>query len=206
MFLDTLAPELPFGARLVLANRWLFGGLLNWSFEQLPALAAMTRTTTAVTMTEAGVKENVLPVRASAVANFRIHPRDRIVDVVDHVRETIADPRVRLEVVTRSPPREASPVSPVGADSFVALQRTIRSVFPKTVVVPYLVIGGTDGRHYYRISDNVYRFGPYVMGSEALKLAHGTNERIAAGNLMRGVRFYRQLLIDSAGPAQSSSE
>jgi carboxypeptidase PM20D1 len=205
-FLDTLAPELPFAARLVLANRWLFGGLLNRGFGELPPFAAMTRTTTAVTMVEAGVKENVLPVRASAVVNLRIHPRDSVDGVVDHVRETIDDPRVRLQLGLRTPPREPSPASPPDAEAFVALQRTIRSVFPDTVVAPYLVLGGTDGRHYYRISDNVFRFGPYVMGGDALKLAHGTNERITTANLMSGVRFFRQLLLDSAASLQSSSE
>lgn len=205
-FLDALAPELPFRARLVLANRWLFGGLLEWGFRQLPPLAAMTRTTTAVTIFDAGVKENVLPIRANAVANFRIHPRDRIEDVVEHVRRTVADERVRLQVGMRSQPREPSPVSPVGAAAFVALQRTIRTVFPEAIVAPYLVVGGTDARHYARLTENVYRFSPYVMGADAMKLAHGTNEHIRLGNLTRGVRFFRQLLRDAAGPAQPSSE
>ena len=206
LFLDALAPELPFAPRLVLANRWLFDGVLAWGFQRLPPLAAMARTTTAVTMFEAGVKSNVLPVRASAVANFRIHPRDDVDDVLAHVRDVVDDERVKIEIVKRTPPREPSPVSPVGSETFVALQRTIRSLFPNAIVVPYLVLGGTDARHYARLSDNVYRFSPYRMGTEALELAHGTNERIEVANLKRGVRFYRQLLLDSAGPPQVSSE
>lgn len=206
IFLDTLAPELPFLARLALANRWLFGGLLRWGFTQSPPLAAMTRTTTAVTLFDAGVKENVLPVSASAVVNFRIHPRDRVDDVVAHVRRVVDDERVQIEVGQRTPPREPSPASPVDTGVFGDLQRSIRSVFPEVVVVPYLVVGGTDARHFYRVSDNVYRFGPYVMGSEALKLAHGTNERITSENLVRGVRFFRKLLIDRAGFTYPSSE
>ena len=75
-----------------------------------------------------------------------------------------------------------------------------------TIVTPYLVVGGTDSRHYYRISDNVYRFGPFILGRETMRLAHGTNERISVDNLVNAVRFYRQLLITSAGPDQPSSE
>jgi len=162
-------------------------------------------------MFESGVKENVLPVRASAVANFRIHPRDRVEDVVDHVRRVVDDDRVRLELALRTPPRNPSAVSPVGAESFVALRRTIRSVFPDAIVVPYLVPGGTDSRHFGPICDNIYRFLPFEMGAEAVELAHGTDEHILGMNLINGVLFYRQLLLDSvaqapSGAAQPSSE
>ena len=39
-----------------------------------------------------------------------------------------------------------------------------------------------------------------------MKLAHGTDERIGSENLARGIRFFRQLLLDAAGAPQSSSE
>jgi carboxypeptidase PM20D1 len=213
-FLDALAPELPFTARLVLANRWLFGGLIRWGFLREPALAAMIRTTTAATMMESGVKENVIPVEANAIVNFRIHPRDRVEDVVEHVRRTIDDDDILLRRGVRSEPREPSPISPVESGAFATLERTIRSVFPDVIVVPYLVPGGTDARHYHPLTANVYRFGPYVMGKGTIESVHGTDERIDQTNLLRGVRFYRQLLIDGAGAAvpgggngaQSSSE
>jgi carboxypeptidase PM20D1 len=166
----------------------------------------MLRTTTAVTLFRAGVKENVLPIEATAAVNFRIHPRDSIEVVTKHVRETIADERIRLQVGLRTPPRQPSPVSPLDAPSWTGFSRTIRSVFPDAVVVPYLVVGGTDARHYGIVTENIYRFEPYVLGAEATRMAHGTNERMTAENLGRAVRFYRQLLLDGAGPAQPSSE
>jgi carboxypeptidase PM20D1 len=192
LFLDSLAPELPFSARVVLANRWLFGPLLVAGFSRVPFLDAMMRTTTAVTIFQSGVKENVLPIRASAVVNFRIHPEDDIDTVVRHVRSTIDDDRIVIQVGVRSTPRNPSPVSPVDSEAFDGLARTIRSVFPGTVVVPYLVVGGTDARHYQRVSDHVYRFAPFAYGRESLTLAHGTNERITIKNLVGGVRFYTE--------------
>jgi carboxypeptidase PM20D1 len=201
LFLDTLAPELGFRARVVLANRWLFGPLLPWAFSRLPVMDAMQRTTTAVTIFQSGVKENVLPTQARAVANFRIHPSDTVESVVDHVRDTIDDERIALQVGVRSPPQEPSPVSPVDSKGFTTLERTIRAVFPGTAVVPYLVLGGTDARHYQRLSDDVYRFLPFVFGPEALRLAHGSNERISIDNLAGGVRFYVRLLRAGAGAA-----
>jgi carboxypeptidase PM20D1 len=160
----------------------------------------MMRTTTAVTIFEAGVKENVLPARARAVVNFRIHPNDSIDSVVVHVRNSVDDPRIELQVGGRSKPREPSPVSPVDSEGFLGLSRTIRSVFPEAAVLPYLVIGGTDARHYYRLTDQVYRFGPYVYGRDSLLLPHGTNERISVENLVRGVQFYVERMRVGAGP------
>jgi carboxypeptidase PM20D1 len=199
LFLDTLAPELPFPARAVLANRWLFGPLLPLAFARAPALDAMVRSTTAVTIFEAGVKENVLPARARAVVNFRIHPDDDIETIREHVRRTVDDDRIELQVGVRTPPRNPSPVSPVDSEAYTTLARAIRSVFPDTVVVPYLLVGGSDARHYYRVSDDVYRFLPFSYGPESIRLAHGTNERISIENLEQGVRFYVQLLRTAAG-------
>ena len=201
LFLDYLAPELPFPARIVLANRWLFGPALRYGFSRQPALDAMLRTTTAVTIFEGGVKENVLPKRARAVANFRIHQKDTIDAVVRHVRRTIDDERIRLHVDVRTAPRNPSVVSPVDSEAFLGLARTIREVFPGVAAVPYLVLGGTDARHYHAVSENVYRFGPYVFGRDALRLAHGTDERITAENLVGAVRFYVRLIRNAAGPS-----
>jgi carboxypeptidase PM20D1 len=199
VFLDHLAPELPFWARVVLANRWLFGPALRVGFSRVPPLDAMQRTTTAVTIFQAGVKANVLPIRARAIANFRIHPRDSVETVTAHVRRTLDDERVRLHVGVRTPPRNPSPVSPVDGEAFATIQRSVREVFPDAAVVPYLVVGGTDGRHYHLLTDGVYRLSPFVFGRETLRLVHGTDERISAENLARGVRFFERLLRNGAG-------
>jgi len=47
------------------------------------------------------------------------------------------------------------------------------------------------------VGENVYRFLPFRVGGEALRLAHGVNERIEVRNLVNAVRFYRMLLRDA---------
>ncbi len=199
LFLDTLAPELGFVERIALANRWLFGPLIPLFFSRVPPLDAMIRTTTAVTIFQAGVKENVLPSSARVVANFRIHPNDSVESVTQHVRRTIADERIELQVGVRNAPRAPSRMSPVDTQGYDTIRRTIRAVFPGTVVVPYLVVGGTDARHYDRLSDEVYRFAPFVFGRDSMQLAHGTNEHISIDNLVGGVTFYDRLIRVGAG-------
>ncbi|NOQ15406.1 MAG: M20/M25/M40 family metallo-hydrolase, partial [Methyloprofundus sp.] len=87
---DFIGPEMGFAKRILFANRWLFGDLIISILEEKKTTAAMVRTTTAVTMVSGGVKENVLPSQASAVANFRILPGSSSKDVLNHARKVIA--------------------------------------------------------------------------------------------------------------------
>ena len=71
-----VSEDMPFGYRFLFANRWLFGGVLDSQLSSTPVINAMIRTTTAPTMLNGSVKSNVLPIEATALINFRLHPRD----------------------------------------------------------------------------------------------------------------------------------
>jgi carboxypeptidase PM20D1 len=193
--LDFLAPEMPFGQRLFVANRWLFGSLIERQFGTTPEGDAMLRTTTAATIFQAGVRENVLPTSARAVVNFRIMPGDSKDSVVEHVRRTVDDPRVEVRLLGDF--TEPTPVSDVESDAFARLQRTIEQVFPHVIVAPYLAVVRTDSRYYVDLSSNVYRFGPLEVNSEDLARIHGTDERVPVAGLADMVRFYVQLIRNS---------
>ena len=57
---------------------------------------ATVRTTTALTIFNAGDKDNVLPGNAEATVNFRLIPGDTQASVTDHVRRTIANDRISI--------------------------------------------------------------------------------------------------------------
>src|SRR2546425_214597 len=179
------------------ANRWLFGGLIAGRLGATPEGNAMLRTTTAPTMLQAGVKDNVLPSSARGVVNFRILPGDTPDMVLAHVRATIRDPRVdvrRYESFLSQP----SPVSDVGSPHFRLLERTIRQVAPDAIVVPWLVVGGTDARQYTGLTPDVYRFSAARMGPGDLERVHGTNERLAVASYVQVVKFYVLLVRNAA--------
>jgi carboxypeptidase PM20D1 len=196
--LDYLGPELPFARRLVLANLWLFQPLVEWQMGQTPQTNAVIRTTTAATIFEAGVKENILPVAARAVVNFRILPGDTVDGVVEHVRTVVDDPRISLRVLGGD--NNPTTLSDPDAPAFAQLSRTIRAVFPGTVVIPFLALGATDARHYTALTPNVYRFVPLRVGPQDLARVHGTNERIAVRDFVDMIRFYAELLRLPPGP------
>ena len=80
------------------------------------------------------------------------------------------------------------------APEFRILEKTIGQLFPSAVPVPFLMIGGTDTRHYEGLTRNVYRFNPIVATNELVSGAHGTNERVRADDFVRAARFFAQLI------------
>jgi carboxypeptidase PM20D1 len=194
---DYLGPELPFGQRLVVANRWLFGRLLASRFGGTPYGNAMLRTTTAPTVFQAGVKENVLPSTARALVNFRILPGDSVGSVLAHVRETVHDTRINVAPYQTSV-AEPSPVTSVNGEPFQLLSRSIRQAVPGVIVTPWLVVAGTDSRHYITLTPNVLRFVGATIGNDDLRRIHGTDERIGVGDYVNVVRVYVQLLRNAA--------
>jgi carboxypeptidase PM20D1 len=195
---ETIAPELGGFQRVALSNLWLFGPLVQRQLEQGASTNAMLRTTTALTIVGGGNKDNVIPAEAQATVNFRLLPGDTRDAVMDHVRKDTGE---HFELSALPGSAEASPVSPTQSASYQLIHRTVRSLFPGTIVAPGLMIGATDSRYFAAISDHVYRFSPVRARPQDLPRFHGTNERISTANLGELVRFYHQLLRNLNAPA-----
>lgn len=193
---DTIAPEMSGLNRILLSNLWLFGPLVKSRMEQGASTNAMLRTTTALTVVHAGNKENVLPGRADALVNFRILPGDTTEGVTAHVKAVVANDAV--SVAKNGFFSEPTPISPSTAPSYRLINRSIRELFPGTVVSPGLMIAATDSRHMAAIADNIYRFSPVRAKSEDLPRFHGTNERISIANHVELIGFYHRLLVNAA--------
>jgi carboxypeptidase PM20D1 len=198
-FFAWAAPEMRFGPKLALANTWVMGPLVRRMLAKSPTLGAAIRTTTAVTVFHAGVKDNVVPATATATVNFRVLPGDTTDDVIEHARRAIDDARIVIEPQVGSR-TEPSKVSRVDTPAFRLLATTVREVFPGTVVAPSLVLGATDGRYYGKVADDVYRFAPFRLMGADIKRIHGKDERLAVASLADGVRFYRRLVERAVGP------
>jgi carboxypeptidase PM20D1 len=194
---DTLAPEMKGFNRVVLSNLWLFRPLLLREFEKTGPSEATIRTTTALTIFNAGDKDNVLPGNAEATVNFRLIPGDTQASVTDHVRRTIGNDKISIEPFAGNidPP----PVTATSSEPYRALNRTIREIFPDAIVAPGLMVAGTDSRHYTGISDTILRFTPVRANADDLKRFHGTNERLSIAGYADMIRFYRRLIENTAG-------
>src|SRR5437667_8875965 len=193
----TLAPEMSGFNRVVLSNLWLFKPLLLREFEKSGATEAMVRTTTALTIFNAGDKDNVLPGHAAATVNFRLLPGDTQASVVDHVRSTVNNDSISVDPFPGN--TDPPPVTGTASPSFNMLNRTIREIFPDVVVAPGLMVAATDSRHYTEVTDKIFRFSPVRANLDDLKRFHGTNERLSIEGYADMIRFYRRLIENTAG-------
>lgn len=200
--LDAFAPAMPFGRKLVFANLWLFKPLVTQIMQTNPGTAAQIQTTIAPTMLKAGVKENVLPPEAEGVINFRLHPRDTMKGVVEHVTHAVDDKDVKIEVLPGA--REASRVSNMRGPAYELLHKIVAESFPDALIAPNLTVAGTDSRHYLPLTDNVFRFVPLRVTADELAGFHATNERVRVKALGEAIGFYRALMQNLDDPALDS--
>ena len=200
---ETVAPEMGGFGRVALSNLRLFAPVVQAQLEKGAATNAMLRTTTALTIVNAGNKDNVIPGVAEATVNFRLLPGDTQENVMRHVKAATNIERFgeRFELTALPGGSEPSPVSPTRSASYQLINRTVRSLFPEVIVAPGLMVAATDARHFSALSDHIYRFSPVRARPEDLKLFHGTDERISTANLVELVRFYHQLLRGASEPA-----
>jgi carboxypeptidase PM20D1 len=169
--------------------------VIIWQLSYAPTTNALVRTTTAVTIFQAGSKDNVLPHQARAAVNFRILPGDRVQDVIDHAKKVINDPRIEI-LAKQDFSMEPSPVSEMDSKSFSRLEKAISSSFTDAIVSPGLVLGGTDCRHYVPLSRCCYRFSPIRLNPSDLRRVHGTDERMTVENYAQAVAFYQTLIAE----------
>ncbi len=192
--LGQLGREMPLGARAMMANLWLTRPLVVRMMARSPVTNASLRTTTAPTMFQGSPKENVLPIRAQAIVNFRIIPGETPETVVQHVRSVVDDAAVVVTIVgAPSPP---SPVSSTTSAAYRILARDIAVLQPDAIVAPSLVVAATDSRQYAGYAKDVYRFLPVQIGPTDLERIHGTNERIGIRDYAHGVAFMTLLIAD----------
>ena len=195
---EAIGNRLPFTQRMIYANRWMTDRLFKYALISDTETAAMVRTTIAPTMLQAGIKDNVLPTRASAVVNFRLLPGDTKESVIDYVRSVINDERVRIEPYSETLKAEPSSVSSTNTPYYRAIQQSVMDSFRDVYVAPYLVIGATDSRHFAPVTNNIFRFAPFRMDISDMEKIHGINERVSISSYTNSINFYSHLIRMSA--------
>jgi len=190
-------PEMTPAFKAVFANLWLSGRLIKKQLSAAPASNALLRTTTAPTIVQAGLQENVLPTRARATINFRIIPGETAESVLERVRALVGDEYLQVRLKSGGIHSDPTPVASTEGFGYQVLSRTIKEVFPEVVVAPNVTIGATDARHYTEVSDNQYRFLPLQLEQSDLSRIHGSNERVAVDQYKRAIRWYEQLIRNS---------
>ncbi len=189
--LEGVAPYVDQPMKFIFNNLWLTGGLVSYQMSSDRVSTGFVRTTTALTMINAGVKENVIPQRAQAKINFRLLPGDTPEYVVKTIRNIIDDDNIEI---TYQNWNEAPPVADYVGSGFKVMQKATLAVYPEAVVVPSLLFGATDTRHYVGLVDNMYRYHGVVMASSQAKSIHGTDEYISIDSFNKSIAIAKKIM------------
>lgn len=187
-----LGTELPFVQRMAMANQWLFKSLIISQYEKSPQSAAMVRTTMVPTIIHAGVKDNVVPTVAKATVNFRLLPGDQSEEVIQSVKEKIADERVKIKRLNMN--AEATPVTSANGSGYTMTERAIKRSLTETITAPFLMIGATDSRHFHEVSSDIIKFSPMI---DPIGF-HGIDERVSLESYQTALWFYEQLIREAS--------
>ena len=189
---DTLGRHSTFVYRMIFANLWLFGGVLDLICKKSGGeLNALMRTTVAFTQMSGSAAANVIPPKATMVSNIRLNPMDTMDSAKAYIEKTIADDTVQVTILHGINPSRISRTDCAGWDK---VARAVASTWQGCIVTPYLMVQCSDSRHYGRISDRVYRFSAMDLTSEERATIHGNNERIRLDCACRAVEFYIRLM------------
>ena len=180
-----------------MSNLWLFEPIVLRILDKKRATAPLIRTTSALTIFHSGVKDNVIPSIAEATVNFRILPGGTTESIKQRIENLIDDERVTIKFMEGFGNNPSS-VSDHQAFGFKLIEKTIGETFNQNneavLTAPFMLMGGTDSRHYEEVADNMYRFNPMVLHAEDIKRFHGINERIATEDYLNMIRFFHRFI------------
>ena len=189
---NTLGRRSSFLYRMIFANLWCFGGLLDLICRKSGGeLNALVRTTVAFTQMSGSKAPNVIPPSASMVSNMRLNPEDSVESAVEYIRGVIGDSDIKLTVGDHMEP---SPISRTDCEGWKRVASAVAGTWKGCVVAPYLMVQCSDSRHYRDLSDRVYRFSAMDLTAEERRTIHGNNEHIRLETVRRSVEFFIRVM------------
>ena len=189
---DTLGRHSTFLYRMIFANLWCFGWVLDLLGQRSGGeMNALLRTTVAFTQMEGSSARNVIPPEAKMVANMRLNPDDTVESAMEYLRKTVDNDRVEITTLNAFNP---SRISRTDCDGWDRVAAAVGETWPGCIVSPYLMVQCSDSRHWGAISDRVYRFSAMDLSAEERATIHGNNERIRLETISKAVEFYIRLI------------
>lgn len=187
-----MAPSFSFPLRLVLGNIWLFKPLLMVLMPVVsPFGEAVMATTCCFTMMKGSDAANVIPKEPYLVANLRTSVHQGCEASLAVMKKYADKYDLDIEVMMQ---RDASPVSNIHSEEYAYVCDCIKKQFPDVGIAPYIIMGGTDCRHFHALTENALRFAPVRMTNAQSASCHAVDENVTVSALAEGVRFFKMFL------------
>ncbi len=159
-------------------------------------MQALVSNTATPTVVRGGNKTNVIPGEAHVLIDGRTLPGQTTEAFLAELRAVVgAD--VELEVLSEAPPIVTEPVdSPL----YRTLERAILRREPDATVVPFLIPGFTDAKHFTRTGARWYGFSPVKLerdsGLRFADMFHGNDERVPLAGLRWGAELLHEVVLE----------
>ena len=190
--LDIVGRNAPFVLKIIFANMWLFKGLVKKLFPILSAdTNALVTSTFAFTTIHGGNQTNIIPNHVEANINVRVAPFNSADEIIEYVKKVIKDPLIEVTSQDVTKLYKECSTKELG---YEIVKETVIETYPDTIVAPFVMLGGTDAKHYNEVSNCVIRFSPFKVTNEDRKGIHGLNEKIKVEALEKCFEFYQRLL------------
>lgn len=189
---SSMAPSFGFGMRMILGNIWLFKPLLIALMPKVsPFGEAILSTTCCFTMMKGSDACNVIAKEPYLVANLRTSVHQNCEESLAVLKKYAKKYDLEIEVIQK---RDASPVSNIRSAEYAYLTECIKEQFPDVGIAPYVIMGGTDCRHFHELTENALRFSPIRLTNEQNAACHAVNENVTLSAVAEGVRFFKRLI------------
>ena len=189
---DTLGRHSSFLYRMIFANLWAFGWVIDLlGKKQGGDINALLRTTVAFTQMEGSKAQNVIPAKAKMVSNIRLNPSDTVDSALAYLKRTVNDSDIEITTILGVNP---SRISKTDCAGYAKVESAIANTWKGSIVSPYLMVQCSDSRHYGKISDKVYRFSACDLTKDERASIHGIDEHLRLSAIIKSVEFYLRLL------------
>lgn len=185
----SMAPSFQSPLRILFGNIWLFKPLIMAIMPKVsPFGEAILSTTCCFTMMKGSDAPNAIAKEPYLVANLRPALHQDCEASLAIMKKYADKYNLEIEIIQS---REPSPMSDIHSKEYAYLASCIQKQFPDIGVSPYIIMGGTDCRHFSKLTKNAFRFSPLRTTVEQVNACHGINENIPVTALYEGVAFFK---------------
>jgi acetylornithine deacetylase/succinyl-diaminopimelate desuccinylase-like protein len=150
----------------------------------------LLRTTCTATQIEGGHAQNALPQRARATLQCRIVPGETQDSVGDTLARVLADPTIKIKVITAATP---SPESPISGGILSTVETVAHQLWPGVAILPQMGAGASDSKYTRMVGIPSYGIDGMFDDLDDAR-AHGRDERIGIAAFGQEVDFTYRLM------------
>lgn len=196
MLIKKVCPKANFGFKLLMANADLFIPVLKPILTRIdPSVAAMLRSTMAITVLGASPAANVIPQESYAVLNCRPNIGQTSEDVKRHIQKVVGN-KFEVEILDKGL-HEPTGMSNLDSFGWRMMEKTVAEVFPDSATAPFPFPAGTDSKYYEGLSDCIFKFSPHVTDAAYRAGMHNVNEKFKVSDLEGDIQFYYRFMQNS---------